>query len=168
MPNLVKTLSLTKEETAELKNILRRSTIDARTYIRTKILLLKADGYSNNFIADKLDITVPTVRLCIKKYTEGGIDAAIRDSKGRGRKPEITDSDITWVINKACKKPKEFGYTAQLWYPAGFTHFINSIADKEGHPRMATVTESTLRKIMANAKMRPLMATYYCERRNPR
>jgi len=43
--------------------------------------------------------------------------------------------------------------TQPLWYPASFTRFINSIAEQEGHPRMATVTETTLRKILANAKI---------------
>lgn len=36
------------------------------------------------------------------------------DNKGRGRRAEITDSDITWVKNKACQKPKDFGYSAVM------------------------------------------------------
>ena len=114
-----------------------------------------------------MDICVTTVRLCIDKYNTGGIEAALQDNKGRGRKAEITDSDITWVINKACQKPKDYGYSAELWYPASFTRFINSIAEQEGHPRMATVTETTLRRILANAKIRPFKISYYCEKRDP-
>lgn len=97
----------------------------------------------------------------------GGIEAAPHDNKRRGRKAEITDSDITWVINKACQKPKDFGYSVELWYPASFTRFINSIAGQEGHPRMATVTETTLRKILADAKICPFKVSYYCEKRDP-
>lgn len=167
MPNLVKSIHLTDDERATLERILRQNTVEARTYIRAKILLLKAECRSNESIADKLDICVSAVRLCIDKYNAGGIEAALRDSKGRGRKAEITDSDITWVINKACQKPKEFGYAAELWYPASFTRFINSIAEQEGHPRMTTVTETTLRKILANAKIRPFKISYYCEKRDP-
>ena len=167
MPNLVKTIHLTEADKTTLKGILRQSTVEARTYIRAKILLLKAEGKSNESIADKLDLCVTAVRLCIDKYNAGGIEAALRDNKGRGRKAEITDADITWVINKACQKPKDFGDPAELWYPARFTRFINSIAEQEGHPRMASVTETTLRKILANAKIRPFKVSYYCEKRDP-
>lgn len=143
MPNLVKSINLTDDDKATLESILHQSTVEARTYIRAKILLLKSECRSNEFIADKLDICVTAVRLCIDKYNTGGIEAALQDNRGRGRKAEITDADITWVINKACQKPKDFGYSAELWYPASFTRFINSIAEQEGHPRMASVTETT-------------------------
>lgn len=167
MPNLVKTINLTEDDRTTLVNILRQSTVEARTFIRAKILLLKAENNSNEYIADKLDISVPTVRLCIDKYNTGGITNALNDSKGRGRKAEITDADITWVINKACQKPIDYGYSAELWYPVSFTRFIHSIAEKEGHPRMATVSETTLRKILSNAKLRPFKVSYYCEKRDP-
>jgi len=111
MPNLVKTINLTEADKTTLEGILRKNTVEARTYIRAKILLLKSEGRSNESIADKLDICVSAVRLCIDKYNVGGIESALQDSKGRGRKAEITDADITWVINKACQKPKDFGYS---------------------------------------------------------
>ena len=167
MPNLVKAINISESDKATLEGILRQSTVEARIFIRAKILLLKADHNSNEYIADKLDISVPTVRLCIDKYNAGGIENALNDSKGRGRKAEITDSDITWVISKACQKPKDYGYSAELWYPASFTRFINSIAEEEGHPRMATVSEFAIRKILKNAKLRPFKVTYYCEKRDP-
>ncbi len=167
MPNLVKSINISEADKATLEGLLRQSTVEARIFIRAKILLLKADNNSNEYIADKLDISVPTVRLCIDKYNEGGIENALNDSKGRGRKAEITDADITWVINKACQKPKDYGYSAELWYPASFTRFIHSAAEKEGHPRMATVSEFAIRKILKNAQIRPFKVTYYCEKRDP-
>lgn len=167
MPNLVKTITLTEEDKTTLQSILHQGTAEAREYIRAKILLLKSEGNSNEYIADKLDICISAVRKCIDKYNTGGIESALHDAKGRGRKATISDADITWVINKACQKPKDFGYSAELWYPTSFTRFINSIAEKEGHPRMATVTDTTLRKILANAKIRPFKVSYYCERRDP-
>ena len=167
MPKKVKTINLTEGEKNALEGVLRQSTVEVRAYIRAKILLLKAECKSNEYIADKLDISVTSVRLCIDKYNTGGIEAALQDSKGRGRKAEITDADITWVINKACQKPKDLGYSAELWYPASFTRYIHSTAEQEGHPRMASVSETTLRKILANAKLRPFKVSYYCEKRDP-
>lgn len=103
MPNTVKVLKLTTDEKSSLECLLRCPTTEARKYIRAKILLLKSDSYTNEAIADKLDITVPTVRLCLQKYFAGGIDNALNDCKGKGRKQEISDDDITWVVNKACQ-----------------------------------------------------------------
>ncbi len=39
-------------------------------------------------------------------------------------------------------------YSAELWYPVSFTRYVCSVAEKEGHPRMADVAEITLRKIL--------------------
>lgn len=166
MPNTVKVLKLTTDEKNSLECLLRCPTTEARKYIRAKILLLKSDSYTNEAIADKLDITVPTVRLCLQKYFAGGIDNALNDCKGKGRKQEISDDDITWVVNKACQKPLDYGFSAEFWYPASFTRFIQSIAVKEGHPRLEHVSEFSLRKILANAKIRPFKVTYYCEKRD--
>ena len=37
------------------------------------------------------------VKRCLNKFKENGVEASLRDNKGRGRKAEITDDDITWV-----------------------------------------------------------------------
>ena len=66
MPNTVKVLKLTTDEKSSLECLLRCPTTEARKYIRAKILLLKSDSYTNEAIADKLDITVPTVRLMLE------------------------------------------------------------------------------------------------------
>lgn len=167
MSKIIKTIHLTETDLSTLESILRQSTVEARTYIRAKILLLKYDGYTYEQIADKLDVCLFSVKSCVQRFLNGGLDTALNDRKGRGRKPEISDSDITWVINRACEKPKDRGYAAELWYPASFTRFIHSIAEEEGHPRMATVSESTLRKILKKAKLKPFKVTYYCEKRDP-
>ncbi len=167
MSKVVNKIELTEEEIANLESILRQPTSEARIYVRAKILLLKHKGYTREHIAYKLDISLSTVKLCLKKFSDGGVDAALNDRKGRGRKREISDSDITWVIDKACEKPTAHGYSAELWYPASFTRFIHSVAEQEGHPRMAHVSESTLRTILRNAKIRPFKVTYYCEKRDP-
>ena len=106
------------------------------------------------------------VKRCLNKFKENGVEAALRDSKGRGRKAEITDDDITWVISKAGQKPKDYGYSAEFWYPMSFRKFINSIAEAEGHSRMATVAETTLRKILSNARIKPFQVSYYYEKCN--
>ena len=167
MPNTVKNIFLTDDDKCRLKRLLTKSTLEVRVYQRAKILLLKAEGMTNESIADKLDIGIGVVKRCLKKFKDGGIESALHDNQGRGRKAEITDDDITWVISKACQKPKDYGFSAEFWYPMSFRKFINSIAEAEGHPRMSTVAETTLRKILNNARIKPFQVSYYCEKRDP-
>lgn len=167
MPNTIKNIFLTDEDKCYLNKLLSQSTLEIRVYQRAKILLFKSNGFTNETIADKLDIGIGVVKRCLKKFRDGGIESALHDSQGRGRKAEITEDDITWVISKACQKPKDYGYSAEFWYPMSFRKFINSIAEAEGHPRMATVAETTLRKILNNARIKPFQVSYYCEKRDP-
>lgn len=167
MPNTVKTISLKDNEKEYLNKLLKQNTLEIRVYKRAKILILKSEGYTNENISEKLDVSISVVKLCLNKYKAGGIETALRDSEGRGRKSEITEDDVTWLISKACQKPKDLGYSSEFWYPASFTRYINAVAEKEGHPRMSTIVESTIRTIMSKAKIKPFNITYYCEKRDP-
>ena len=167
MPTKPKSIELTEADRERLEGVLSRPTATAREYVRAKILLLKADGRTNAYVADKLDVTVPTVSLAVRKFEEGGVEAAIADAPGRGRRQEISESDRLWAVSLACTRPRDVGRPAEFWYPAAFARYVREVAAAQGHPRMSTVSESTLRKIMDEAKVRPFAVTYYCERRDP-
>lgn len=167
MPKNAIPITLTEDEIKYLNSLVQKNTIEARIYKRARVLLLKSQGLSNEAIADKLDITVPTVRLCLEKFENAGIQSALQDFTGRGRKPTIFDDSKAWVINIACQKPTAFGSSAELWYPTSLTQYINSIAEAEGHSRMATASTSTIRKILREAQLNPHKITYYCEKRDP-
>lgn len=167
MSNKTISIHLTENDIHHLQSIVQKGTVEARVYKRAKILLLKSEGKSNEAIADKLDVSVPTVRLCLNKYYETGIQSALEDLSGRGRKTEIFDDSKTWVVNIACQKPTAFGLSSELWYPVSLTKYINSIAVKEGYPRMATASVSSIRKILRKAQLNPHKITYYCEKRDP-
>lgn len=167
MPKNAVPITITEDEIKYLNSLVQKNTIEARIYKRARVLLLKSQGLSNEAIADKLDITVPTVRLCLEKFEKSGIQAALQDFAGRGRKPEIFDDSKAWVVNIACQKPTAFGFSAELWYPTSLTQYINSIAETEGHPRMATASTSTIRTILRDAQLNPHKITYYCEKRDP-
>ena len=167
MPKKAVPITLTEDAVKYLSSLVQKSTIEARIYKRAKVLLLKSQGFSNEAIADKLDITVPTIRLCLEKFENAGIESALQDISGRGRKPEIFDDSKAWVVNIACQKPTAFGLSAELWYPTSLTKYINSVAESEGYSRMATASTSTIRKILKEAQLNPHKITYYCEKRDP-
>src|SRR5699024_5560318 len=127
-----KPLILSAEERSRLETITKARTLQAQIVIRARILLLKANGESVDSIAEKVDLNRNSVLLCLKKFSQGGIENAIYDAPGRGRNAEITDDEKAWIINVACQKPVDFGYSAETWTYAKLTNHINKAAESAG------------------------------------
>ena len=144
----------------------RARTIQAQIVNRARILLLKADGCSINSIAEKVGLNRKSVILCLNKYAEGGVENALLDAPGRGRKAEITENEKAWIINIACQKPKDLGYSAETWTYAKLTSHINKNAEAANFPRLSTIHKSTVYKILEKAEIKPHRIKYYCENRD--
>jgi transposase len=158
---------LAPEERIYLETQTRARTIQAQTVSRARILLLKADGYSINEIADKVGLNRKSVMLCLHKYAEGGVENTLFDAPGRGRNAEITDDEKAWIINIACQKPTDFGYAAETWTYAKLTSHINKSAEEAGYTRLSTIHKSTVHVILDEAEIKPFRIKYYCENRDP-
>lgn len=89
----------------------RARTIQAPTVCRARTLLLRADGVSIDDIADKVGINRCSIILCLNIFKEGGVKNALFDAPGLDRNSEITDDEKAWIINIACQKPVDFGYS---------------------------------------------------------
>lgn len=161
------TITLSTEDREFLELQTRARTIQAQTVCRARILLLKADGVSIDEIADKVGLNRKSVMLCLNKFSEGGIENALYDAPGRGRNAEITDDEKAWIINIACQKPVDLGYSAETWTRALLTKHINKYAEEAGHTRLSTISQSKVRTILEEAQIKPNKITYYCENRDP-
>ena len=161
------TITLTEDQRSYLELQTRARTIQAQTVCRARILLLRADGVSIDSIADKVGINRCSVMLCLKKFKEGGVENALFDAPGRGRNAEITDDEKAWIINIACQKPVDLGYSAEVWTRALLTKHINKYAEEAGHTRLSTISQSKVRTILEEADIKPNKITYYCENRDP-
>lgn len=160
-------IELTTADREYLELQTRARTIQAQIVNRARIILLKADGYAIDDIADKVGMNRKSVMLCLNKFNIGGIENALFDAPGRGRNAEITDEEKAWIINIACQKPVDFGYAAETWTYTRLTSHINKTAEAAGYTRLSTIHKSTVNTILDEADIKPHKITYYCENRDP-
>jgi transposase len=72
----------------------RSRTLAARVVMRSRIVLLAADGISASQIARRLGTTPATAALWLRRFAVGGADALAIDASGRGRKRSIAPNTI--------------------------------------------------------------------------
>lgn len=163
----LKTISLSDDDREYLQSLVRQRTIQAQIVDRAKILLYKEQGDSYETIANRIDINLKSVKLCVDKYLDGGVQRALYDDDRAGRPVEITDDAKAWVISVACLKPCDLGYAAELWTLANLHKHIQSHAEEAGYPRLKTVTKPWLQKYLKSMDVKPFKIKYYLERKDP-
>ncbi len=101
------------------------------------------------------DIDVSTVCLRVRKYLEGGTDIALYDRQRRGRPAEISTDAVAWIINTACQRPADLGYSQELWTMAKLHKHIQGHAAEAGFPRLATVSKTRIQQILKEQEIKP-------------
>lgn len=162
-----KTIELTNDEVTYLQSLIRQRTIQAQVVDRAKVLLYKAQGATNSDIAERLDVNINTVKLCLSKFKEGGVQRALFDDKRKGRPVEITDDAVAWIISIACQRPADLGYAQELWTLKNLHQYIQNHAEEAGYTRLTTITKPMIQKILKRSEIRPFKIKYYCEKRDP-
>ena len=160
-------IELTIEDSEYLQSLTRQRTIQAQVVDRAKVLLYKAQGATNSDIAERLDVNINTVKLCLSKFKEGGVQRALFDDKRKGRPVEITDDAVAWIISIACQRPADLGYAQELWTLKNLHQYIQNHAEKAGYTRLTTITKPMIQKILKRSEIRPFKIKYYCEKRDP-
>ena len=161
------TVALGAKDRERLERLARMRTAQAQTVTRARILLLRDSGETLVSIAEKVGLAVNSVRLCVTKYLEGGVEHALSDGARSGRPREIDDADRAFVVDLACQRPADLGYAAELWTNDLLTAHVRKTAEAAGHPRLATVATGSVHNILADAQIKPHKMAYYCERRDP-
>ena len=162
-----KRIELSDSEKQTLKKIVRSRTSQAQLVQRARILLLKSEGISLEKIADKVGLNINSVVLCLNKYKSAGVENALHDSPGRGRNPEITDEEKAWIINIACQRPFDLGFSAETWTYSRLTDYINASAESAGYTRLSTISRGSVKNILDSVDIKPHKIRYYCDKRDP-
>ena len=159
-------LQFSAEELRKLESISRSRTEERRRAGRAAILLGSFSGQSDESIAERHHVSRGTVVLCIRKCLEFGLEAALGESPRPGRPRQLTDDAVVWVQDCACQKPKELGYSYELWTYKLLTAHVRQHCVAAGHPALQTLSRSKLHKILRQAELRPHKIRYYVECRD--
>jgi len=108
-----------------------------------------------------------TVALCVRKFFQFGIEAALGKLPRPGKSRRIPDDAIAWVLNCACQKPKDLGYSCELWTYALLQLHVRKHCMTATHPSLVELSRSKLHRILTQADVRPHKKRYYVERRDP-
>jgi len=119
---IVKEISLTDEERTML-NLWLRLPMSARLVLRAKIILLAADGRTNQEIACQLQASRKTVSLWRRRFLKGRL-AGISKEAPRGRQGSIVDEAVVRLI---LQKMKDQPVNTPRWT-------IRSLANELGIP----------------------------------
>src|SRR6266571_5409286 len=160
-------LQFTEPELRRLESIRRSRTEQTRHTLRAALLLDSLSGQSDEAIARRHHVSRSTVVLCIEKCLQFGLDAALGELPRPGRPRQLPDDAIAWVLNCACQKPKELGYSYELWSYKMFNAHVRRHCVAAGHPALQTLSRSKLHKILRDGELRPHKIRYYVERRDP-
>ena len=99
---VAKRISLTEEERTAL-NVWLRLSSSARLVLRAKIILLAADGRTNQEIARQLRTSRKTVSLWRRRFLKGRL-AGINKEAPRGRQGPMVDKAVVRLILQKMKE----------------------------------------------------------------
>ena len=159
-------LQFSEEERRNLDSIRRSRIEQKRRTLRAAILLDSLSGQSDESIARRHHVSRSTVVLCIEKCLRFGLEAALGELPRSGKPRQLPDDAVAWVQCCACQKPKELGYSFELWTYQLLTTHVRQHCVAAGHPALQKLSRSKLHKILRQGELRPHKIRYYVEKRD--
>lgn len=100
---------LTPDGRSELESLSRRASAQSRLVLRARIVLAAADGASNAAIAERLGISVDTVRKWRMRFYRNGFEG-LRDLPRSGRPRTFTAEVVAEIKVLACERPPGWAF----------------------------------------------------------
>ncbi len=139
MPFGAKPLHLTENERRELQQMAQSRTLPAGDVMRSRMILLLADGVSYQKIQDSLDTTAPTIARWKNRFLQHRIDGLVEE-RHPGQQPSVRTPKLQAKVLAAIKEgPKD-----------GSTHWSCRKLARHLH-----VSKDTVQRILAQADVRP-------------
>ncbi len=139
MPRISVKIELSPKERIELEKNIKGQKVEKRLYIRSKIILLAAEGKESTEIAKLLDVSEKTCRKWRNRFAEKRMDG-ITDLERSGAPDTFTEEERLEVIRMACTQPEDL----KNWTLA---HLTEMVKEKIGR----SISIETVRQILKMA-----------------
>ena len=159
-------LVLSEEHRSMLNGLAGSRTTAQREVERARVLLAYADGKLPTEIERLVGVSRPTIYRLIDKALAAGVVAGLKDGYHRPYAPRITEAAKAWVIDLACRKPKDLGLAAELWTLSALAGHVATHAAKAGFTQLARASKSTVWRILQAHDLKPHRVRYYLARRD--
>ena len=131
---------------------MRAPTTSQGVALRSRIVLLAADGKANSAIAGEVGVSRPTVILWRDRFREGGPEALTKIAPGRGRRVTYAADRIREVVQATLQTT-----------PPGATHWsTRSMAKAQG------LSKATIQRIWSAQGLQPHRTTGFKLSKDPR
>ncbi|HSV30892.1 MAG TPA: IS630 family transposase, partial [Atribacteraceae bacterium] len=160
-------LKISEEQVNTLETLTRSRTEPHQRVERATILLSYYRGDTISAIARTLRTNRVKVERTINKALELGMERALDDLPRPGKPPSITPEARAWVVSLACQKPKDLGYSFELWTTRLLADHIRAHCRAAGHPSLEHIARGTVSKILSRYQVKPHRIRYYLEKRDP-
>jgi transposase len=98
---------VSQEQRALLESWQRAASTPQSVALRCRIILLGAEGVSNNQISKQLEVSRPTILLWRQRFEDGGPHALTEIAPGRGRPPVIDAAKVKRIVEATIRtKPR--------------------------------------------------------------
>jgi transposase len=159
-------LTLNESERAMLTELAASRTAALREIERAKVLLAYAEGKLPTEIERLHGVSRPTTYKCIDKALAAGVSAGLKDRYHRAHAPQISDAAKAWVVDLACRKPKDLGLASELWTLSALAEYVKAHASAAGFARLVQSNKTTVWRILDAHDLKPHRVRYYLERRD--
>ena len=123
----------------ELERLSRKRSLAARVVVRSRILLLAADGLQNQQIAAELGVSTRMVALWRGRFLSHGIQGLLKDASRPGRTPKISAEAVADIVSR----------TTQT-IPSNATQWSTRVMARE-----AGISEASVRRIWRAHGLKP-------------
>jgi len=143
-------IELSEEEERRLRAVLRTPSASQQQALRARIVLRAAEGATNTEIAAEAGVSLPTVGLWRRSFSERGFEG-LQDAPRSGRPREIDDDQVQRVLATTLELP-----------PDGSTHWsVRRLAAATG------LSATTVHRIWREHKLKPHQVRSFKFSRDP-
>ena len=132
-------ISLDESTRKQLQQQARRRSVPVRVAVRSRIVLLAADGLQNLQIGAELKISVRMAALWRKRFLPQGVPGLLKDAPRPGRTPAISSAVVEQVIAKTTQTT-----------PANATHWSTRLMARE-----VGISEASVRRLWRAHGLKP-------------